>query len=79
MTNATTRHRRDLAERVRHACLTAAGDAYEDAGLRGLCAEGRWECARQAVADLDLDVLIRDETSSSSFEAPADRDSGSRA
>jgi hypothetical protein len=62
MTLDTTRPRRELAERVRQACLTAADAAYEDAGLRGLCAEGRWECARQAVASLDLDVVIRDET-----------------
>ena len=29
-------------------------DAYEDAGLRGLCAEGRWECALEAIRSLAL-------------------------
>lgn len=43
-----------LAERVRTACLQAALDAYEDAGLQGLCAEGRWECAIDAVRSLPL-------------------------
>lgn len=46
-----------LAERVRAACLAAALDAYEDAGIRGLCAEGRWEHALEAVRQLDLQRL----------------------
>ncbi len=33
-----------VAEVVRSACLEAALEAYEDAGISGLCAEGRWEC-----------------------------------
>lgn len=48
---------RDAAERVRAACLAAAREAYEDAGLRGLCAEGRWEAALDAVAALDLTTI----------------------
>jgi NAD(P)-dependent dehydrogenase (short-subunit alcohol dehydrogenase family) len=31
-----------LAHAVREACRTAAVRAYEDAGLGGLCHEGRW-------------------------------------
>lgn len=46
-----------LAERVRAACLAAALDAYEEAGIRGLCAEGRWEVALEAVRQLDLQRL----------------------
>ncbi len=41
-------------EAVRRRCLEAAIQAYEDAGLRGLCAEGRWECALSAIRQLDL-------------------------
>lgn len=63
MSDAIERQVRALAERVRRACLTAAVEGYEDAGLRGLCGEGRWECARQAIADLDLEVVLPDETS----------------
>ena len=35
----------DLAKRIRDACLEALLQAYEDAGVQGLCAEGRWEAA----------------------------------
>jgi len=52
------RRTRHLAEGVRSACLRAALDAYEDAGLRGLCAEGRWECALDAIRSLALTPLL---------------------
>jgi hypothetical protein len=48
-----------LAERVRAACIEAALQAYEDAGLQGLCAEGRWEVAVGAMRTLDLQTLIQ--------------------
>lgn len=48
-----------LAEAVRAACLKAAAEAYENAGVRGLCEEGRWEAAMGALQSLDLDPLIR--------------------
>jgi hypothetical protein len=34
---------KDLAKRIRETCIEAALQAYEDAGIQGLCAEGRWE------------------------------------
>jgi hypothetical protein len=43
-----------LAEAVRKACIEAALAAYEDAGIAGLCAEGRWEAAISALQSLDL-------------------------
>jgi hypothetical protein len=47
-----------VAETVRAACLDVATLAYEDAGIRGLCADGRWEAALTAIRQLDLsDVL----------------------
>lgn len=46
-----------LAEAVRSACVDAAQAAYEEAGILGLCHEGRWEYALQAVKALDLDRL----------------------
>jgi len=49
---------RELAESVRQACLAAALDAYESAGISGLCGEGRWELAVQAIRCLDLGPLI---------------------
>ena len=48
----------ELAERVRARCLETARDAYEDAGIQGLCAEGRWEAALGAVERLDLRALV---------------------
>jgi hypothetical protein len=41
----------DLAKRIRNACLEAVRQAYEDAGVQGLCAEGRWEAAIGPAAD----------------------------
>lgn len=54
-----------LVERVRAACLNAALAAYEDAGIRGLCAEGRWEAALTAIRDVNLSDVL---------EPPADSD-----
>ena len=42
------------AEVVRKVCIEAALAAYEDAGISGLCAEGRWEAAVSAMQSLDL-------------------------
>ena len=45
----------ELAEHIRVALLDAALRAYEEAGLRGLCTEGRWEAAVDAMRSLDLE------------------------
>ena len=47
-----------LAEAVRAACIQAALEAYEEGGVLGLCAEGRWEYAISAIQQLDVDGLI---------------------
>jgi hypothetical protein len=47
----------ELAEAVRQACIQAALEAYEDAGISGLCAEGRWEAAIGAMQSLDVRQL----------------------
>lgn len=46
-----------LMERVRQACIDAAIQAYEDAGVQGLCEEGRWEAAVAAMRRVDLGRL----------------------
>lgn len=51
--------RRELAERVRRACVRAAAEVYEQAREDGLCAEGAWEAAIAAVYALDLGPLTR--------------------
>jgi hypothetical protein len=50
--------KRRLAEVVREACLKAARDAYENAGISGLCEEGQWECAVNAIRSLDIETVI---------------------
>lgn len=46
-----------LAAAIRAACIDAALAAYEEAGVQGLCAEGRWEAAVGAMQSLDLHPL----------------------
>lgn len=46
------------AERIRQALIDAAIHAYEDAGVQGLCAAGRWEAALSALEILDLAPLL---------------------
>jgi hypothetical protein len=62
---ATDMNLEDLAKRIRDACLEAVLQAYEDAGVQGLCAEGRWEAAVGALRTLDLAPLLRE------FEHPS--------
>lgn len=49
---------RALAETVRAACIQAALEAYEEGGVLGLCAEGRWEYAISALRQLDLAAVV---------------------
>lgn len=53
MTDSTQRTERQ-AEQVRSAIIRAFEQAYEDAGLRGLCAEGRYEAAMEAARNIEL-------------------------
>ena len=48
----------DTAERIRSAMIDAAIRAYEDAGMSGLCLEGRWEAAIGAMRMLDLEPIL---------------------
>ena len=47
-----------IADAVRRACIEAALAAYEDSGVMGLCAEGRWEAAIGAMQSLDVKALL---------------------
>jgi hypothetical protein len=49
----------DLAKRIREVCLDAVLQAYEDAGIQGLCAEGRWEAAVDALRTVNLAPFLR--------------------
>lgn len=51
---------REESERIRGAVIDAGLSAYEDAGVRGLCEEGRWEAAVDAMRSLDLAAGVLD-------------------
>jgi hypothetical protein len=50
----------DSAKRIREKCIEVALQAYEDAGMQGLCEEGRWEAAVSALKSVDLAPLLRE-------------------
>ncbi len=50
--------RLQLALAVRSACIAAALDGYERAQIAGLCQEGAWECAVDAMRMLDLTPIL---------------------
>lgn len=47
-----------LAAALRETLLRELLDAWEDAGIRGLCAEGRFEAAVGALRSLDLAAAL---------------------
>jgi hypothetical protein len=55
------RHEDGVAGRARAAVVEAGTRAYEDAGVRGLCEEGRWEAAVDAMRSLDLKGVVEAE------------------
>jgi hypothetical protein len=48
-----------VARAIRAACFEAAAAASEDAGMSGLCAEGRLDRALDAIRSLDLEQVLR--------------------
>jgi hypothetical protein len=46
-----------FAGNVRDACIQAALAAYEQAGIQGLCEEGRFEAAVGAMQAIDVNAL----------------------
>lgn len=64
----------DFAKRIRDACLEAVREAYEDAGVQGLCAEGRWEAAVGALQTLDVARLVQKAERSVSDRRSRERD-----
>ena len=49
---------REVAEAVIKQCRESIVAAYEDAGISGLCAEGRWEMALDALRSIDPSKFI---------------------
>lgn len=50
----------ELARRVRSACIRAALDGYERAQIAGLCQEGAWECAVDAMRMMELGAILQE-------------------
>lgn len=49
-----------LAAAVRDSCVRAALDGYQRAQIAGLCHEGAWECAVDAIRMVDLKAILQD-------------------
>jgi len=54
-----------LAETIRAACIQAALAGYEDASMSGLCHEGAWECAIDAIRSLNINAILEQMASAS--------------
>lgn len=63
-----------LAGAIRDACVQAALDGYEQAQIAGLCHEGAWECAVDAMRRVDLDAILRNPGAmATALQQPDDR------
>jgi hypothetical protein len=49
-----------VAKAVLAKCKAAIIAAYEDAGIRGLCGEGRWEMAVSSLDSIPVDQIVVD-------------------
>jgi hypothetical protein len=52
-----------IAEAIRVACLEAALESYEEAGMHGLCHEGAWGCAIGAIRSLNVKRILEHQQS----------------
>ena len=59
-----------LAETIRAACIQAALAGYEDASMSGLCHEGAWECAIDAIRSLNINAILEQMALDSKGSAP---------
>lgn len=61
----------ELAGRVRTACVLAALDGYERAQIAGLCQEGAWEAAIDAMRMIDLKAVLQEQAAGPPPPGPA--------
>ena len=62
-----------LAAAVRNACVLAALDGYQRAQIAGLCQEGTWECAVDAMRVVDLTAILQDLAAADVLQQQHDR------
>jgi hypothetical protein len=51
----------EAAEKIREECLKEFIRAYEEAGIKGLCEEGRIEYAVDSVKSLNLNKILKED------------------
>ena len=51
---------RAVAEKIRAEVVETAINAYEDAAANGLCAQGAWECAVDAMRHVKFTDLVKE-------------------
>jgi len=65
-----------IAAAVRNACMLAALEGYERAQIAGLCQEGAWEAAVDAMRMLDLKAILQEPAAiANTLQQPGDRGS----
>lgn len=63
----------EIAQAVRSACVQAALEGYEQAQIAGLCREGAWEVAVDAIRMVDLKEILRKTAPADGLPPPAPR------
>ena len=63
MADKITETPQQIAEATQRTLIAVALQAYEEAGLSGLCAEGRWEVAIGAMRSYDARHISEDTSS----------------
>ena len=48
-----------IATAVKFECLRAAVESYDDARIRGLCQEGAWDLAMDALKSIDIEAVLK--------------------
>lgn len=59
--NAKAKMKKEVAEKVRKACIRAAREGFRDASMSGLCTEGAVEAAIGAMQSLDLEKIVKEQ------------------
>jgi hypothetical protein len=50
-----------VANKIKDACIRTAVESFENASLDGVCCEGAWECAINAIRNLNpLEIISRE-------------------
>ncbi len=51
---------KEIAEKIREACIKAAREGFMDASISGLCDEGAMEAAISSMQMINLDRILQD-------------------